>query len=72
MPMFLHAHVEGEQVTPLFAQPSTGLPHTLTADVSRLLAIWRKQYGLARRSEDPFTAMLCASLSTAATWKVVR
>jgi hypothetical protein len=55
-----------EAVTPL-CQPSTGPPHTLSADVSRWLAVWRKQYTLARRTEDPVTAVLCAALSTAET-----
>ena len=59
-------------MTPIFDQSSTGSPHTFSTDVQRLVAIWRKQYGLARRTEDPFTALLCASLSTAETWQRIR
>ncbi len=46
--------------------------YSLTTDLARLAALWRTEYRLARRQDDPLTAIVTATLSTAETWKWLR
>ncbi len=60
-------------MTPLLTvQTSTCAGYTLSTDVARLVALWTRQYELARRHGDPLTAVVSATLSTAETWEKLR
>lgn len=60
-------------MTPAYIVPtSTQAGYTLSTDVARLVALWKEQYRLARRDDDPLSAVITAMLSTAETWKWLR
>ena len=53
-------------------QTSTCEGYSLSTDVARLVALWQRQYELARRHDDPLSAILTATLSTADVWSKIR
>ncbi len=53
-------------------QTSTCEGYGLSTDVARLAALWRKEYELARRDDNPLSALVTATLSTAENWRRLR
>lgn len=60
-------------MTPIIhIQTSTCPGYTLSTDVARIVALWQEHYRLARRHDDPVSALVTATLSTAETWRAIR
>jgi hypothetical protein len=59
---------------PLFdlASTSTAPLYGASSDLSRVMALWQEEYRLARRVDDPLTAVFTATLSTAAMWRLIK